>query len=105
MESDLPAILRHAEVKAMFDNATLIRNTPDSLDQAKEAERQIRMALYKFALGQITEQEKQQIIDLLHPCCPEVFFTPPSIDVHQTTFSTMEDATPPIEHFPINMDK
>lgn len=89
----------------MFDNATLTRNASDSLDQAKEAERQIRMAMYKSALGQITEQEKQHILDILHPCCPEVFFTPPSIDVHQTTFWTMEDAMPPAEHFPINMDK
>ena len=83
MESDLSAVLRHAEVKAIFNNANLIRNSADSPDQAAEAERQIRMAMYKFALGQMTQEEKQQILGILQPCCPEIFFTPPSTDEGQ----------------------
>ena len=89
----------------MLDNARLIGNAVDDPMQSLEAERQVRMAMYKFALGQITEQEKQQILDILRPCCSEVFFTPPAIDVHHTALSTLEDATPPAEHFPINMDE
>jgi len=91
MESDLPALLRQAEVKVMLDNAMLTRNAVDDPMQSLEAERQIRMAMYKSALGQITEQENRQILDILRPCCPEIFFTPPSIDERQKEFTALRN--------------
>ena len=42
-------------------------------DRAKEAERQIHAAMYRFALGQITEDERRCILGILRPCCPEMF--------------------------------
>ncbi|MGA2796871.1 MAG: hypothetical protein ABSE63_04780 [Thermoguttaceae bacterium] len=96
----MSAVLRHAEVKAIFNNANLIRNSSESLYQAAEAERQILMAMYKFALGQITQEEKQQILDVLRPCCPEIFFTPPhATDEQQPALSGLEDQP---HHLPFN---
>lgn len=31
-------------------------------------------------LGQITQEKKKRILDILRPCCPEIFFTPPLVD-------------------------
>ena len=51
----LPNAIRQRESRAMLDNARLTRKAPDSPEKAAEAKRQVRAAMYKFALDQITE--------------------------------------------------
>ena len=83
MEEDLLAALRQNEVRAMLDNAALTRDAIDSTVRREAAMRQVRMAMYNFALGQITDLEKKRILDVLRPCCPDLFATtyrPPQPD-------------------------
>jgi hypothetical protein len=73
----LSATLRQREVEAMLDNAKLTHDAPEGPEKAEEAKRLVRTAMYKFALSQITEEEKQRLLTILRPCCPDVFVTPP----------------------------
>lgn len=74
----LTAIVRRSEVENMLQNARLTRDWPILQEQRTEAERQVRMVMYRAALGEITEEERRQIFDILRPCCPDLFVTPPS---------------------------
>jgi hypothetical protein len=64
----------------MLDNARLTVAAGVGPNRAKEAERQIHAAMYRFALGQITDEERGQILAILQPCCPEMFFSQPTLD-------------------------
>jgi hypothetical protein len=77
MSVDLPAILRQRDVRTMLDSASLIRESRDGQQRAEQAKQLVFAAMYRFALGQISEAERQRILDVLRPCCPEVFFSPP----------------------------
>jgi hypothetical protein len=73
IEEDLLEALHRNEVRAMVENAELTRDAVGSPVRTEAARRQVRMAMYKFAFGQITELEKKRILDVLRPCCPDVF--------------------------------
>jgi hypothetical protein len=64
----------------MLKNARLTVARSDDPECAQEAERQIHQTMYRFALGQITGQERERILSLLRPCCPGIFFRPRAVD-------------------------
>jgi len=70
---NLSAIVRRNEVETMLGNARLTRDYPDCEERAVEARRQVYMVMYKAALGTITDAERRAILDILRPCCPELF--------------------------------
>jgi len=61
----------------MFYNARLTRDWPMEEEKRAEAERQVRMAMYRSALGQISHEERDCILAILRPCCPEIFSVEP----------------------------
>ncbi len=74
-----------------LSTTTLTREHPDSIKRTEEARRRVRMAMYYAALGQITQEKKKRILDILRPCCPEIFFTPPLVDDQPGAFPPSED--------------
>jgi hypothetical protein len=66
----------------MLTNAGLTAATDDTAERAEEAQRQIHLAMCASVLGRITEGERQRILAILRPCCPDIFFTHPPIDEH-----------------------
>ena len=69
-------ILRRNEVRTMMANARLTAAAGDGFEKTQEAKRQVHQTMYRFALGEITDEERRQILTLLRPCCPGVFFSP-----------------------------
>ncbi len=78
MAASLRTILRQREVSAMLDAATLTGGWPNSEERCEEAQRQVRRAMYKAALEQITDQERDHILEILRPHCPEIFCPGPT---------------------------
>ena len=64
----------------MLENARLTAAAPGSPEQADEAARQVHRAMYEFALGAITADERRQILTILHPSCPDMFFSSPDVE-------------------------
>ena len=63
----------------LLHNAGVTRHWPDGEEKRQEAERQVHHTMYEAALGCITEQEREQILEILRPSCPELFTPlPPS---------------------------
>ena len=75
MES-LATVVRQNDVETMLQNARLTRDWPDREEKSKEASRQVRMAMYERALGGIPEDVAREILDILRPCCPDLFASP-----------------------------
>lgn len=73
MAEELGELIRRRLVEAMIENARLTREYRDCPERAQEARRQVYQALYESALGRITLRERRNILDLLEPCCPELF--------------------------------
>jgi len=69
----LATVVRRNEVQTMLENARLTRDHPDGAERMETARRQVYRVLYKAALGEITEGERRQILDILRPCCPGLF--------------------------------
>jgi hypothetical protein len=82
MGTDLHSLIRHHEIEVMLEIAAIVRESPDGPAKEEEAQRLIYAAMYRFALGQITEEERKRILDLLRPCCPDMFFSPPAGDAY-----------------------
>ena len=61
----------------MLRNARITAHWDDGPVKAEEAIRQVHLAMYRSALGLITEDEREQILTVLRPCCPEVFVSLP----------------------------
>lgn len=80
MPSRLSDALRQNNVHTMLANAALTAAASDGPDKAADAARQIHAAMYGFALGHVTESERQQILAVLQPCCAAMFFSPPAAD-------------------------
>lgn len=76
MES-LSAIIRRNDVEMTLRNARLTADWPDGDEKRAEAERQLRMAMYRAALGQISGNERDRIVAILRPCCAELCHTEP----------------------------
>jgi hypothetical protein len=74
-------ILRRNDVRTLLANARLTAAAADGPERTEEARRQIHKAMYRFALGEITDEERRQILTLLEPCCPGTFFRLPVIDI------------------------
>jgi hypothetical protein len=75
----------------MLDCAALIGVQPESLERTKAAERLVRTAMHKFALRQITEGERRQILDCLRPCCPELFAASAPPKQREAALQTLDD--------------
>ena len=73
MAESLADILREREVATMIENATITRRWSDVQEKVQEARRQTYVAMYECALGRITMHERDQILAILKPCCPELF--------------------------------
>ena len=73
--AELPSLLRHNEWQVMLRNAHLICASPDSLERTTAARELIYRAMYKAALKQITDDERRQLLTILRPCCPDLFYT------------------------------
>lgn len=73
----LASSLRVIRLDAMRSQAQAIRDYPDSDERTEEARKLIHAVLYDFALGRISDEEREQILDVLHfarkPCtiCPD----------------------------------
>ena len=85
--------LRHNAVKTMLENARLTAAADESTERSEEAQRQVHQAMYRFGLGQITEEERRQILALLKPCCPGIFFRSPTTDDPQALAGDVNEAT------------
>ena len=83
--------IRHNDVKTMLANARLTAAADESTERSAEAQRQVHQAMYRFGLGQITEQERRQILALLEPCCPGIFFRWPTVDDPQSPTGDVND--------------
>jgi hypothetical protein len=57
----------------MLKNGRLTAHWSNTAEREQEASRQIHLAMYRFTLGQITEKERQQLLAILRPCCPDLF--------------------------------
>ena len=75
----------------MLDCAALIGAQPESLERTKAAERLVRTAMHKFALRQITEDERRRILDCLRPCCPELFAASVLPKQREANLQTLDD--------------
>ena len=87
--------LRHNDVKTMLENARLTAASADNAERSEEAQRQIHQAMYRFGLGQITDEERRQILVLLEPCCPGIFFRFPTADDPQAPAGDMNEGAIP----------
>jgi hypothetical protein len=67
------AMVRQHDVETMLHNARLTRDWPIDEERRAEAERQVRMTMYDRALGEISEDVAREILDILRPCCPDIF--------------------------------
>ncbi len=73
MPETLAELLRRHLVQARIDNAGLTAAHPDLAERATEARRQVYEAMYEYALRRITDEERRTILDILSPCCPDLF--------------------------------
>ena len=91
---DLSATLRRNEVETLLRNARLTRDWPDSEVKCEQAKRQVLQAMYQAGLGQISDEERNRILEILRPCCPELFapISPPP--EHDWQFPVEEDMIP-----------
>ena len=63
-------------METMLRNARITAQWDDGPERRDEAIRQVHLAMYRSALGQITADEREQILAVLRPCCPEIFVSP-----------------------------
>lgn len=70
----LQDILRRTEVETLLHNAHMVCDWPNGKQQAEEAQRLIRATMYEAALGRISDAMKQQILTILYPFCPDIFY-------------------------------
>ena len=78
MSLSLHEILRHNDVETILHNARITAECADAEERRKEAIRQVHVAMYRAGLSQITAEEREQILTILRPCCPEVFVPCPA---------------------------
>ena len=93
MTPELFTIVRRNEVEAMLHNARLTRDWPNGEQKRAEAARQVRMVMYRFALEQIKDEERRQILEILSPCCPDMFSMQPPIEHQQPASSALNHET------------
>ena len=74
----LHEVLRHNDVETMLRNARITAQCDDGAEKRQEAVRQVHLAMYRAGLSQITAEEREQILEILRPCYPEVFIACPA---------------------------
>lgn len=75
----LRSLLRDRQVQERVATAELIRDYPDCPERTTEAERHVRQVMLAFTMGEITDQERAKIIEILAfavPPLPEYLATP-----------------------------
>ncbi len=75
----LRGLLHGRHVQARLDDAELIRNYQDSPERTAEAERFVRATTLEFTLGNITDEERCKILEILAfavPPLPAYLATP-----------------------------
>jgi hypothetical protein len=82
MGSGLRELLRRSDAETMRTNARITASAPEGTErrqeaERQEAERQVHQAMYRAALGEITEEERSFVLAVLYPCCPELFIARP----------------------------
>jgi len=78
MSLTLHEVLRHNDVETMLRNARITAQCHDGSERRLEAVRQVHLAMYRAGLCQITVEEREQILEILRPYCPEVFIPCPA---------------------------
>ncbi|MGA2035554.1 MAG: hypothetical protein ABSG68_25170 [Thermoguttaceae bacterium] len=53
--------------------------------------RQAHMVLYKRALQEISDEQRDQILEILRPYCDEIFYSGPARDDEPAEFYSRED--------------
>ena len=53
------------------------------------------MAMYRFAVGQMKDEERRQILEILRPCCPDMFSMQPAIEHQQLALSPLSHEAAP----------
>ena len=71
---DLSAVLHRNNFETMLYNARITHDWPDCQQKLDEASRQAHAALYRHALQEISDEERDMILDVLRPHCPEIFY-------------------------------
>ena len=66
-------LLRRNEAQTFIRNAQIVRGYPACEQKVQAAREQIHRAMYRSALGYITLDERDCILSILAPCCPDVF--------------------------------
>ncbi len=74
---DLKELVRHRRAATTIELAGLIAVFPDVDQRYQEARREIYMLMVDYALGRLTDAERDRVLDILRPACPELFATPP----------------------------
>jgi len=75
----------------MLRNARLTRNWPECDERVEEAKRQVRMAMYRNGLGQISVEERDLIVSILRPCCPDIFTSPAPLPDHERELPIVQE--------------
>ena len=78
MSLSLHEVLRQNDVETMLRNARITAQCHDGVEKRQEAVRQVHLAMYRAGLSQITAEEREQILTIVRPCCPEVFIEYPT---------------------------
>ena len=79
----------------MMLNARLTAAAADGTERAEEAQRQVYQTMYRHAVGQMTAEERDHLLAILRPCCPDGFFAPTISDDPTTPWNSMpRDNTP-----------
>lgn len=73
----LAELLRQRRAATTIDLAEMIVAFPDLEQRYREARREIYMAMSEYALGRLTETERNRVLDTLRPVCPDLFVGPP----------------------------
>jgi cell pole-organizing protein PopZ len=69
----LAELVRQRRAATTNEVARLIAAFPDPDQRHREARREIHMAMIDHALGRLTDAERDRILVVLRPSCPDVF--------------------------------
>jgi hypothetical protein len=96
MSKSFVAILERLKTEAMLRQAEAIRDYPDCSERTEQARQMIRRVLYESALGTMTNDNRQQILDVLQlarsPCSIEPSQPIPTFQDERTLDEALKDA-------------
>jgi hypothetical protein len=62
---DIHEVMRRRRVNALLADAQFLTSRPDSQERAEAIEREVRRVMVKYALREISEDERQVLFNLL----------------------------------------